>query len=114
MSPKRARKRPTVCGASAISGTSTITPRPRSSVAAAAWRYTSVLPLPVGPASRTWPPPRVERGDDPRDRAALVGGQLAGSGSPPSDSRSTGDGRSARRFGIDGATSSSARAGVEP
>jgi hypothetical protein len=32
------RKRPTVCGASAISGTSTIVPRPRSSAAAQAWR----------------------------------------------------------------------------
>ena len=48
-----ARKRPTVWGASAISGTSTIVPRPRSSAAAHAWRYTSVLPLPVGPSSRT-------------------------------------------------------------
>ena len=37
-SPKRARKRPTVCGASAISGTSTIVPSPRSSAAAQAWR----------------------------------------------------------------------------
>ena len=37
-SPNRARKRPTVCGASAISGTSTIVPSPRSSAAAAAWR----------------------------------------------------------------------------
>ena len=32
------RKRPTVCGASAISGTSTIVPRPRSSAASQALR----------------------------------------------------------------------------
>ena len=51
MSPKRAAKRATVCGVSAISGTSTITPSPRSSAAAAARRYTSVLPDPVTPWS---------------------------------------------------------------
>ena len=33
VSPKRARKRPTVCGVSAISGTSTIAPRPAASAA---------------------------------------------------------------------------------
>ena len=38
VSPKRAWKRATVCGVSAISGTSTITPSPRSSAAAAARR----------------------------------------------------------------------------
>ena len=38
VSPKRCRKRPTVCGASAISGTSTIAPSPRSSAAAHACR----------------------------------------------------------------------------
>jgi hypothetical protein len=32
VSPKRATKRATICGVSAISGTSTITPRPRASV----------------------------------------------------------------------------------
>ena len=37
-SPNRAGKRPTVCGVSAISGTSTIAPRPRSSAAAHARR----------------------------------------------------------------------------
>src|SRR5581483_2472321 len=37
-SPKRTRKRPTACGVSAISGTSTIAPSPRSSAAAQAWR----------------------------------------------------------------------------
>ena len=52
VSPKRCRNLPTVCGASAISGTSTIVPRPRASAASQAWRYTSVLPLPVGPTSR--------------------------------------------------------------
>ena len=36
--PKRARKRPTACGVSAISGTSTIAPSPRSSAAAQACR----------------------------------------------------------------------------
>ena len=48
-SPKRARKRPSVCGVSAISGTSTIAPRPRASAASQARMYTSVLPLPVAP-----------------------------------------------------------------
>ena len=38
VSPKRAAKRATVCGVSAISGTSAITPSPRSSAAAAARR----------------------------------------------------------------------------
>ena len=51
-SPKRARKRATSCGVSAISGTSTIEPRPRSRAAAMARRYTSVLPLPVTPWRR--------------------------------------------------------------
>ena len=37
-SPKRAWNRPRVCGVSAISGTRTIAPRPRSSAAAHAWR----------------------------------------------------------------------------
>ena len=37
-SPNRAVKRPTVWGVSAISGTRTIAPRPRSSAAAHAWR----------------------------------------------------------------------------
>ena len=60
MSPKRAWNRATVCGVSAISGTSTITPRPRSSVSAAARRYTSVLPEPVTPCSRWAPPARTD------------------------------------------------------
>ena len=46
---------PTVCGVSAISGTSTIAPRPAASVACTAWRYTSVLPEPVTPCSRNRP-----------------------------------------------------------
>ena len=37
-SPKRSTKRPAVCGVSAISGTSTIAERPRSSAAATARR----------------------------------------------------------------------------
>ena len=37
-SPNRARTRPTVCGASEISGTSRIAPSPRSSTAAQTWR----------------------------------------------------------------------------
>ena len=48
-SPKRRSNRAAVCGVSPISGTSTITERPRSSARAAARRYTSVLPLPVTP-----------------------------------------------------------------
>ena len=38
VSPKRSAKRATICGVSAISGTSTMTPRPAASVAAAACR----------------------------------------------------------------------------
>ena len=57
-SPKRSRKRPSVCGVSAISGTSTIAPRPRASAASHARMYTSVLPLPVAPWSRRLPPDR--------------------------------------------------------
>ena len=51
-SPKRARKRATSCGVSAISGTSTMVPRPLARAAAMACRYTSVLPEPVTPWSR--------------------------------------------------------------
>ena len=50
---KRTAKRRIICGVSAISGTSTIAPRPAASAASIAARYTSVLPLPVTPWSRT-------------------------------------------------------------
>ena len=72
VSPKRCRKRPTVCGASAISGTSTIAPRPRSSAAAHACRYTSVLPLPVGPASRRCSPSPSSSAATMRSMAATL------------------------------------------
>ena len=71
VSPNRSRNLPTVCGASAISGTSTIVPRPRASAASHAWRYTSVLPLPVGPTSRRCAPAVSSRPvDDAGDRDA--------------------------------------------
>ena len=94
MSPKRAWKRPTVCGVSPISGTRTIAPRPAASVAWTAWRYTSVLPEPVTPcrrkrsgAGRSPSPPlsgqetlsartvAPERGQDRLERPLLIGGQ---------------------------------------
>ena len=49
---KRRRKRRTVCGVSAISGTRTMAWRPCSRACANARRYTSVLPLPVTPWRR--------------------------------------------------------------
>ena len=76
-SPKRARTRPTVCGASAISGTRTIAPRPRSSTAAHACRYTSVFPLPVAPCSRKFPPPPSTAATI-RATAAICGGESSG------------------------------------
>ena len=65
-----------VCGVSPISGTSTIAPRPRSSAAAAAARYTSVLPDPVTPWSSSSAPVAVHRRHDPRHGALLLGTQL--------------------------------------
>ena len=52
MSPKRPRKRATVCGVSAISGTSTMADLPSSNARRMARRYTSVLPDPVTPSTR--------------------------------------------------------------
>ncbi len=51
-SPKRARKRPTSCGVSAISGTNTIALLPSESARLAARKYTSVLPEAVTPSSK--------------------------------------------------------------
>ena len=101
-SPKRARKRPTVCGVSAISGTSTITPRSRASAAAAAWRYTSVFPLPVGPCSRTWPPSASSAATIRSTLERCSGVSSAGSGSPPSASRAAGSRRAPRRASVEG------------
>ena len=112
-SPKRAAKRPAACGVSAISGTSTIAPSPRSSAAAHAWRYTSVLPLPVAPASRKFPPlPNAPTMRSIAARCSSV--SCSGSASPASPSRDSGAGRSPRRLRTRGATSASVRAGVEP
>ena len=47
--PKCSRKRPTVCGVSEISGTITITPRPRASTWRMTRKKTSVFPEPVTP-----------------------------------------------------------------
>ena len=64
-SPKRPRKRATVCGVSDISGTSTHAVRPAASVSSMACRYTSVLPEPVTPSTSTTSP-------SPRERAASM------------------------------------------
>ena len=59
MSPKRPRKRATVCGVSEISGTSTMAVRPWASTPSMACRYTSVLPDPVTPSTTTTLPLRA-------------------------------------------------------
>ena len=111
-SPKRARKRPSACGVSAISGTSTIAPRPRASAASQARMYTSVLPLPVAPQSRTLPPPPSSSASMRESAASCGGDSCVGAASAVSAVPTCR--RSPRRFGCDGATSASARAGVEP
>ena len=91
-------------------------PSPRASAASQAWRYTSVLPLPVGPTSRRCAAPAlVEARDDPRDRRLLLGRQLGRCRPRPAATRAppaTAARRAASRRS--GATSSSARAGVVP
>ena len=82
--------------------------------AAAACRYTSVLPLPVGPCTKTWPPSASSRATMRSTLATCSGVSSAGSGSPPSASRAPGSLRAPRRRAMNGATSASARAGVEP
>ena len=69
-SPKRSTKRPAVCGVRAISGTRTMAERPRSSAAATARRYTSVLPLPVTPCSSRGAPGVSKRARIRRSAAA--------------------------------------------
>ncbi len=111
-SPNRSRKRPSACGVSAISGTSTIAPRPRPSAAWHARMYTSVLPLPVEPQRRTLPPP-ASISASMRPSAASCGGDNCVGAASASIAWPTVR-RSPRRFGYDGATSPSARAGVDP
>ena len=88
-SPNRAWNRPTVCGVSAISGTSTIAPRPAASVSCTARRYTSVLPDPVTPWSRNrLAGARSQRAEHLVERGLLLAGQRrrtgrAGGRSPP-------------------------------
>ena len=84
-SPNRAWNRPTVCGVSAISGTSTIAPRPAASVASTARRYTSVLPEPVTPWSRNRPSRRARAPQEPRRAPRLLDGQRRRAVEPPSD-----------------------------
>ena len=85
------------------------------SAASHACRYTSVLPLPVGPTRRRWAPLLSPSPATTRSTAVLCSVvNAAGLGSPGSDSRSAGDGRSPRGARRTGATSSSARAGVVP
>ena len=55
-SPKRERKRPTVWAVSEISGTRTRAPLPWARTRSMASRYTSVLPEPVTPSTRTTSP----------------------------------------------------------
>ena len=74
MSPKRPRKRATVCGVNEISGTSTHAVRPAASVASMACRYTSVLPEPVTPStSTTSPAPRCRAPSMAASAAACPG-----------------------------------------
>ena len=75
-SPKRAWKRPSVCGVSAISGTSTIAPRPARARRRTPGDRPRSCRCRSRPASRRWAPPRVERLDDARDRLLLRLGQL--------------------------------------
>ena len=85
-SPNRAWNRPTVCGVSAISGTSTIAPRPAASVSCTARRYTSVLPDPVTPWSRNRRAgARPQRAEDRVERGLLLAGQRRHAGEPPAD-----------------------------
>ena len=85
-SPNRAWNRPTVCGVSAISGTSTIAPRPAASVSCTACRYTSVLPEPVTPWSRNRPSAAVRAAASASgrvERGLLLGGQRRRPGVAP-------------------------------
>ena len=82
--PRSARRSgPPSAGVSAISGTSTIAERPRSSAAATARRYTSVLPLPVTPWSRSGSPGARPRPSAPRPPPAPRAGPGSGSGARP-------------------------------
>ena len=100
-SPKRARTRPTVCGASAISGTSTIAPRPALERRRAGLEVDLGLPA----AGRAVEQERAAaRRRAPRaiagDRRALLGGQArAAPPRPASACRSAGGACSLRRFG---------------
>ena len=91
-SPKRARKRATSCGVSAISGTRTMDPRPAARAAAMTRRYTSVLPLPVTPCRRNVPARGWARAPAMASMASRCAGVASWGtsrsvGSPKTDSR---------------------------
>ena len=116
MSPNRARTRPTVWGARAISGTSTIAPRPALERGRARLQVHLGLPRARRPVEQERASAAaVERGDDPVGRGALLGQKRRGlalariaSGARRAEPAPCG------AAGSSGATSASARAGVEP
>ncbi|CAB5715808.1 Uncharacterised protein [Pseudomonas putida] len=72
---KRCSKRARVCGPRLISGISTRACLPASSVSRISCRYTSVLPLPVTPASRKAPkPPKPSRTASNASRCSSLSG----------------------------------------
>ena len=85
-SPRRARRRPSSCGVSAISGTSTMLPRPRARAASIACRYTSVFPEPVTPCTSRGPPsPSIRRSSSATTAAwgPVSDGGASGRGAAP-------------------------------
>ena len=114
-SPKRARKRPSVCGVSAISGTSTIAPRPRRERRRARADVHLGLAAPGRAVEQDVAAAAVEQLLDPR-RAPRPAAATACSGAGSASSASVRGVPAARRAAsaCGGATSASARAGVEP
>ena len=78
-SPKRERNQETICGVSAISGTSTIAVLPICAARRTARMNTSVLPLPVTPWSRYFPCP-LRKSGSMTDSASSCPGVRGGSG----------------------------------
>ena len=98
VSPKRSTKRETICGVSAISGTSTIAPRPCASAAAAALQVDLGLARAGDAVQQQRAPARArDRRLDLGERGRLVGGQRRGCGAPRADGACVGARRTARR-----------------
>ena len=112
-SPKRARKRPSACGVSAISGTSTIAPRPRASASA---RRPAGRPRSCRCRWRRragTPPPRRRGPRDPASAAPAAGSARRAPPRPGRSSRARGARPLAPRRAA-GATSRAPAPGVEP